>query len=118
MTGCSKDAEIEAFITENDAVLKDVAAKIDANPTAAGVDEAQKAFDAKKDSLKTKIDAIKGAVGMQVSDATKKKYEDHIAATQKTIMDMSTKNAMKLATAPGAIQKFQKLMTDYGSLFK
>ena len=42
------------------AVSKDIVAKIDANPTAAGVDEAQKAFDARKDGLKTKMDAIKG----------------------------------------------------------
>jgi hypothetical protein len=118
MIGCSKDAEIEAFITENEAVLKDITAKIDANPTAAGVDEAQKSFDAKKASLKAKWDGIKGAVGMQVSDATKKKLEDSMNASGKALIDVSTKHSMKLATDPGAVQKFTALMKEYGELFK
>ena len=60
MTGCSKDAEIEAFIKEMDGVTKDIVSKIDANPTAAGVDDAQKAFDARKAELKTKMGRDQG----------------------------------------------------------
>ncbi len=117
-TGCSKDAEVEAFIAENDAVMKDMTAKIDANPSAAGVDDAQKSFDAKKDSLKAKWDAIKDARGAQVSADTQKKLNDSMAGNMKELTDVSMKNAMKLAMDKDAATKFQKLMNDYGNTFK
>ena len=40
LTGCSKDAEINAFITEFDAPTKEIVSKFDANPSAAGIDDA------------------------------------------------------------------------------
>ena len=76
LAGCSKDAEINAFITEFDSTTKDLISKIDADPSAAGIDAAQKSFDGKKAGLKAKWDAIKDAVGFQVSADTKKKLED------------------------------------------
>lgn len=118
LIGCSKDADVDAFIAENDAVMKDITTKIDANPSAAGVDDAQKSFDAKKASLKSKWDAIKEARGMQVSEDKQKKLTDSMSANMKTLTDVSVKNAMKLAMDKDAATKFQKLMTDYGNTFK
>ena len=117
LAGCSKDAEVNAFITEFDATTKEIVAKIDANPSAAGMDEAQKAFDAKKASLKTKWDAIKTARGIQVSAETKKKLEDSVAENMKALTDVSSKNMMKLAMDKDAVTKFQKLMADYSATF-
>ena len=117
MAGCSKDAEINAFITEFDAVTKDITTKIDANPSAAGIDDAQKAFDSKKASLTEKWNGIKDAVGMQVSADTKKKLEDSVANNTKALMEVSTKHMMKLAMDKEASAKFQKLLTDYQSTF-
>lgn len=117
LTGCSKDAEINAFITEFDAATQEIVSKIDANPTAAGIDDAQKAFDGKKASLKTKWDGIKGAVGFQVSADTKKKLEDSVGKNMKALMDVSTKNMMKMAMDKEASAKFQTLLKDYQSTF-
>lgn len=117
LTGCSKDAEINAFITEFDAATKEIVAKIDANPTAAGMDEAQKAFDGKKASLKAKFDGIKGAMGFQVSADTKKKLEESMANSGKALLDVSMKNAMKLATDKEATAKFKTLLNDFQSTF-
>ncbi len=47
-TGCSKDAEVNAFIGELDATTAEIVSKIDADPTTAGIDDAQRAFDARK----------------------------------------------------------------------
>lgn len=117
--GCaSKDAEVNAFIAENSAVIKEMTDKIDANPTAAGIDDAQKAFDAKKGDLKSKWDAIKEARGAQVSADVQKKLNDSMQSDMKTLTEVSSKNAMKLATSEGAMPKFQKLMQDYGDTFK
>lgn len=117
LTGCSKDAEINAFITEFDAATKEIVAKIDANPTAAGMDEAQKAFDGKKASLKAKFDGIKGAMGFQVSADTKKKLEESMANSGKALLEVSMKNAMKLATDKEATAKFKTLLNDFQSTF-
>lgn len=117
LTGCSKDAEINAFITEFDAATKEIVAKIDANPTAAGIGDAQKAFDGKKASLKAKWDGIKGAVGMQVSADTKKKLEDSVSNNMKALLDVSMKNAMKMAMDKDASAKFKALLTDYQNTF-
>lgn len=117
VAGCSKDAEINAFITEFDTVTQEIVSKIDANPSAAGVDEAQKAFDSRKAGLKEKWDGIKGAVGFQVSSDTKKKLEESVSKNMKSLIDVSTKNAMKLALDKDAASKFKTLLTDYQATF-
>jgi hypothetical protein len=118
LVGCSKDSEVEAFITENNAVMKDITSKIDANPSAAGVDEAQKSFDAKKANLKAKWDAVKTARDAQISAETQKKLTDSMAQNNKDLTDVSTKHAMKLAQDREAFPKFQKLMQEYANTFK
>ena len=117
LTGCSKDAEINAFITEFESVTKEITSKIDADASAEGIAAAQKAFDGKKVGLKAKWDAIKDAVGFQVSADTKKKLEDSVTNNMKSLMDVSMKNASKMAESDGAITKFEALMKDYQSTF-
>lgn len=87
------------------------------DPTAAGIDSAQKLFDAKKPSLTTKWNGIKDAVGFQVGAETKKKLEDSMKNNVQALSEVSTKNAMKWAMEKDAIPKFQKLMTDYTNTF-
>ena len=118
MTGCNKDAEFEAFITDFDAVTKDVVAKIDANPTAAGIDEAHKAFTAKKPALRSKFESLKSARGMQVSEAVQKKFADSLVNNMKALADVRVKNMMKWAMDKEATDKFNALMTDYQETIK
>lgn len=117
LAGCSKDAEINAFITEFDAATKEIVTRIDADPSAAGVDAAQKAFDGRKASLKAKWDGIKGAVGFQVSADTKKKLEQSVANNMKSLMAVPVKHAMKMPMDKGASEKFKMLLTDYQRTF-
>jgi len=118
LAGCSKDAEINAFITEFESTTKEMTSKIDADPSADGIAAAQKAFDAKKAGLKTKWDAIKDAVGFQVSADTKKKLEDSVTNNMKALGDVATKNATKMAESEGAVDKFTALMKDFQSIFE
>jgi hypothetical protein len=53
--------EVKAFADEKEDVISQMGKKLEANPTEAGVDEARKVFEAKKDSLKAKKEAIKAA---------------------------------------------------------
>lgn len=117
LSGCSKDADINAFITEFESVTKEITSKIDASPNEAGVDAAQKAFDAKKASLKDKWNAIKDAVGFQVSADVKKKLEDSVKSSTQSLVDVSMKHGMALAMDDGAMPKFEKLMKDYQATF-
>lgn len=99
LTGCSKNAEVEAFVKENDAFAKDIKAQADK----AGPDAAKKAFDAKKDEMKKKFDAIKDARGFQVSEENMKKLTESITTSTtdicglqiKALMDEQKSNAYK-----------------------
>jgi hypothetical protein len=53
--------EVNAFADEKEDVLSQFSKILEANPTEAGVDEARKIFEAKKDSLKAKKEAIDAA---------------------------------------------------------
>jgi len=116
LTGCNKDAEVNAFITENRAVIDEIVKKVDANPSEAGVDEAQKAFDAKKAALKEKWDAIKTARGAQVSADVQKKMETEVPADMKKLTDVQMKHVLKLGS--GGNEKFGKLLKDYQEIIK
>jgi len=118
LTGCSKDAEVNAFITENNAVIKDIVAKIDADPSEKGVDEAQKSFDAKKDGLKAKWEAIKNARGAQVSTETQKKLTESVEADMKMLTDVQQKHMQKLASSGNAMNKFVNLVKAYSEVIK
>lgn len=115
--GCSKDAEVTAFIKELDAATKEIVTTVDSDPTSAGVDRAQRSFDARKPELTSKWNAIKDAVGIQVSGETKKKLEDSVKANMKALTDVSLRNMLKMTTDKEAGLKFQRLLTDYGKTF-
>ena len=53
--------QVKAFADEKEEVISQMGKKLAANPTEAGVDEARKIFEAKKESLKAKKEAIKTA---------------------------------------------------------
>jgi hypothetical protein len=111
-----KDAEVEAFIEEFDSVSKEMSTAIADDSTAAGIDAAQKAFDAKKDSLKEKFASFKNARVPEVSDKILKKLTNSITTNGKAIVDAFSKNAADYS--PEDIPKFQKLMKDYTDTFQ
>lgn len=113
LVGCSKDAEINAFLTEWEGVTNDIVKKIDEGD----VDGAKTVFDAKKDSLKAKVASIKDARGFQVSEATKKSFEDAVKKNTTTLSGAMTRNAMKLASDKTKMDKLQALMKEYGEVF-
>ena len=65
LIGCGKVygpvAEAKALADEKEEVLTQISKKLEANPTAAGVDEARTIFEGHKESLKAKRDAVKTA---------------------------------------------------------
>jgi hypothetical protein len=116
--GCSKDAEVEAFITEFDATTNEMVEKINANPSSEGIDAAQKVFEDKKPSLKAKFDSFKNARQAQVSEEVQKKLTESAMNNGKALGDAVMKNSAKFAGDAEAMEKFQKLMKDYAETFK
>lgn len=114
LAGCSKDAQINAFLTEWETVTNDMVAKIEAGD----VDGAKTAFDAKKDSLKSSWDGVKTAKGFQVSEDTKKKMEESAKKNMSNLMGAVMKGTMKMAGDKAKSDKLQALMKDYGEIFK
>jgi hypothetical protein len=118
LVGCSKDAEINSFLTEWDAVTNEIVQKIDADPSSAGVDDAQKTWDEKKADLKAKWDKIKDVRGFQVSKDTQKKMEESAQKNVSALTAVMSKNVVKMAKDKDAADKFRNLMEDYGNTFK
>ena len=113
LIGCSKDAEINAFLTEWEAVTNEMSQKLETG----NIDEARKAFDAKKESLKSKWNDIKGARGFQVSQDTKTKMEESMKKNMSTLTSAVMKGSMK-ATDKSDGEKMKALMTEYTDIFK
>lgn len=112
LAGCgNKDAEFKAFTADFEKVTNDMVAKIEADPTEAGVDAAQAIFDGKKADLKTKWDAVKDARGMQVSEDVVKGFEDGLKRSSEKVMGVMSK-----VTDPEAATKYAKLIKDWGDI--
>lgn len=114
LAGCgfSKDAEVKAFMSELDKVTNDVSAKINADPSEKGVDEAQKAWEAGKPGLKAKWDGIKEAREIQVTESVRKDMEKNMTTNVEKLTGLASK-----MRDPAASQKYIKLITDFSSLF-
>lgn len=115
--GLNKDAEVATLMSDVEGTTKEMAAKIDANPTSAGVDEAQKVLESKKDSLKKRFTELKGATGYVSKDAEKKMMEA-IERNNKVVMDMATKHTSAMMKDPAMATKLQKLLQEYATIFQ
>lgn len=114
MVGCSKDGEIDAFLTEWDSVTNDMVQKINAGD----IDGAKTAFDGKKESLKSKWAGVKDARGFQVSADSKKKMEESMKKNMSSLTGAMTSNMIKFATDKAKSDKLRALITEYGEIFK
>lgn len=110
--GCgNKDAEFRAFTGEFERVTNDITAKIEADPTADGVEEAQAILDGRKADLKSKWAAIKDARGIQVGAETQKDFEEGMKRSSDKIT-----GTLEKINDPEAITKYQKLIQDWGEI--
>lgn len=115
--GLNKDAEVDAFMNDLETTTKEMAAKIDANPSSAGVDEAQKVLDTRKDGLKKTFNELKNASGYVSQDA-QKKLTDGMTRTQNILTEMATKHTASMVKEPAFGTKLQKLMLDYSTILQ
>jgi hypothetical protein len=110
IAGCSKDAEVEDFIKENDSFAKEIEEKADKE----GPEAAKKAFDGRKDTIKTKFDAIKEARGFQVSEETMKKLTESVTKSTTSICGLQLKAIMD----EGKSKAYKELCDEYAKLLQ
>jgi hypothetical protein len=89
-----------------------VSAKINADPSEKGVDEAQKAWESGKAGLKAKWDGIKEAREIQVTESVRKDMEKNMTTNVEKLTALASK-----MEDPAASQKYIKLITDFSSMF-
>jgi outer membrane murein-binding lipoprotein Lpp len=112
--GCSKDGEIDSFISEFESVTKELTTKIEAGD----IDGAKKAFDAKKSSLKSSWDSIKGARGFQVTEASQKKLMDSVTKNMQALGSATTSGIMKVGGDKTKVDQLKSLLDEYKDVFK
>lgn len=111
------DELVESFIEEFNTVSREMTANIANKKTSAGIDDAQRTFEAKRAVLKEKFGTFKNAVKMQVSEEILKKLTDSIINNGKALSDAFVTHARDYARDRKAGPKFQKLMKDYVDTF-
>jgi len=110
MAACRNDSKATGFITEFEAFTNELAKKVDANPTSAGVEDAQKFLDSKKADLNAKWKAVKDS---GVSADAYKNAEESMKRNVSTIQGLVTKHTGAIGKDPQMGPKLQKLLQDY-----
>ncbi len=87
LSACSKNDEVLAFIKDNDALAADLKAKAESE----GPEAVTKALDAKRDDLKARFAALKGARGFQVSKENQAALMKSVTRSTMTVCGLSLK---------------------------
>lgn len=117
--GCAKnrDAEVNAFMADLDKVTNDIVQKVNANPTAAGIEDAQKALDEKKADLKSRFDKFKDLRQNELSSDVMKKFTDNVSKDLKSVANLQIDYVEKTVGDEAFGKKMNQLYTDYNSIF-
>lgn len=120
LSGCKRDAEVNAALAEVDSFTNELVGLITAapNPTA-GVDDAQAYLDSRKREIKAKASYLARVRGIQVSDETEKNLVATIRRDQMSVVSQqSSSKYMNLMMSDAAFKtKLEKLINDYLELF-
>ncbi len=114
MAGCKNDAAVDSLMADFSKFSDELVAKVDANPTSAGVDEAQKYLDQKKPEMKKAWDAIKTS---RVSEETSKRAIETVTQSATKVAGLTTKHSGAIAKDPAMATKLIKLLNDYRDIF-
>ena len=121
LTGCRKDAEVNATLAEVNSFTNELVERISAapNPTT-GVDDAQQYLDSRKVEIKAKAAYLARVRGIQVGDETERKLIETVRRDQMTVVSLQSQSKyMNLSMSDAAFKtKLDKLVNDYLNLFQ
>ena len=120
--GCStanKDADVDAFIAELNTTTQEIAASLDKDSSEAGIDAAQKLFDAHQAALQAKWDTIKQLKTYEIGSDASKRLDNCFSANLDTVTGLKSRHAADVAAEGGAAaDKWAKLFTGYAAILK
>ena len=102
--------ELDDYLNLKDEIILEMGKKIEANPTEAGVGEARKVYESKKDELKSKCAALSGK--KLNSDQTTRMIES--AVTNNKMLDLIKSKIKDI----NASLKFTELINDFNGTCK
>ncbi|MBS1793559.1 MAG: hypothetical protein JSS81_06875 [Acidobacteria bacterium] len=111
LTGCSRDAQANAFLKEYASVTADVGAKLEAGQP----DEARAVYESRKAALNAKWQAVKYAMPFQLSAETKKRIN---AEPQQNMVELSEAANKAIKANPNSEAKVQALVLELANVFK
>ena len=112
--GCSKDAEVNSFLTQFESVTKEMTQKLQAGD----VEGAKKVFADNKVSLQAGFDSIKNAREMQVSADVKEKLESTVTENIKELSSSATSAVIKTGGDKSKADEIQALLKDFVGIFQ
>jgi hypothetical protein len=117
LAGCKRDGVVNAILATIDSFTTELVSRIETagNPSA-GVDDAQKYLDSRKDEVIAKMDALKRLRESQVSEATKRKIASSLVDDASKIGDLEIKYVSQSMNSPAFKAKLDKLVKDYQAL--
>lgn len=118
LTGCKRDAEINAALMEVDSFTNELLRRINEAPSPAlGLDDAQQYLDSRKREIKAKTAMLTRVRGVQLSEETERKLIETVRRDQ--LMVASLHSNSKLPVNDLAFKtKLDKLVNDYLDLFQ
>lgn len=121
VASCKKDSDVDAVLGELDAFTKDLVSKVETAPNpAAGVDEAQKLMDARRDEMAAKLARLREVRGGEVSNSeeTRHKMLESVTNNIMSVAGLQIKYMTQSMQDPAFKAKLDKLVGDYRALFK
>ena len=117
VTGCRKDAEVNATVSAVDALTTELVRRIGAagNPSD-GVDDAQAYLDTRKAEIAAKMGVLKNLRGDQVSDETKRTLTSRLSEDAAKVGYLQVKYVSHSISNPAFKAKLDKLVSDYQTL--
>lgn len=115
--GAGKDAEVNAFVTDTDSLTREIVRQVKTNPTATGVEAAQKLLDAKSSDIKAKYDRLKTVSGYEIKEETMKKFTDSTFKNIETVNGLKVDYIDKTLEDAAFGEKINKLVTDFNALY-
>lgn len=119
LTGCSRDADVEAFISKLDTHTAEIVSRVEkANDRKAGVDAAQKYFDDNKGEIQAAYSSLKELRGFQVKEETVKKLTDSVVSNGTKVAGLKIKLMSETMSDDELDKKLDKLTADYAAVFE
>lgn len=116
---CKRDADVGAVVDDLNSFTQEIVKRVESNPNpSAGLDDAQKYFDSRKDEMTQKLASIKNVREAQVSEETKKKMFESVQNNVMSVSKLQIKYVGQTMRDPALKGKLDKLLKDYTALLQ